>query len=173
MSRQLPRLVRRPAGAAGLLAAGLLLAACGGGSGDGGTGGSRDVRTGATAYGTALVDAAGRTLYVFAADSPRTSTCTGSCLQSWPAAEVNGTVSHSSDVTADLGTITRDDGTTQLTVDGWPAYTYAADTGPGDATGQGKDLSGGLWWVLEPDGSQNTSTEESGAGSDPGVGGGY
>ena len=184
MSTHVSRTGRRLAGAAGVLAAALLLAACGGGSGDGGSdsaasptpttssaqeaGGGQDVRTGDTEYGDVLVDANGMTLYVFDADSPGTSTCTGSCLQYWPVAEASGTVTHSSDVTARLSTITRDDGTTQLTVDGWPAYTYAADSGPGKATGQGTNLSGGLWWVISPSGSKITTTDE-----DSGTGGGY
>jgi hypothetical protein len=46
----------------------------------------------------------------------------------------------------------RSDGSTQLTVDGWPMYTYAGDSKPGQATGQGKNLSGGLWWVIAPSG---------------------
>ena len=163
---------------------GLLLAACGGGSGDAGgdagsgpattqaaqkAGGGQAVQTGDTEYGDVLVDAHGKTLYVFDADSPGKSTCTGSCLQYWPVAEASGTVSHSSDVTAELSTITRDDGTTQLTVNGWPAYTYAADSGPGKATGQGTNLSGGLWWVISPSGSKITTTDD----DDSGVGGGY
>jgi predicted lipoprotein with Yx(FWY)xxD motif len=186
MSIHVSRSGSRLAGAAGVLAAGLLLAACGGGSGYGGSDGSNDadapststqaaqkdgktVRTGDTEYGEVLVDADGKTLYVFDADSPGESTCTGSCVQYWPVAEAAGTVSHSSDVTADLSTITRDDGTTQLTVDGWPAYTYAADSGPGEATGQGTNLSGGLWWVISPSGSKITTTDD----DDSGVGGGY
>jgi len=181
----------RLAGAAGVLAAGLLLAACGGGSSSGGAGGSgsppgstqaaqedggggQTVQTGDTEYGDVLVDANGMTLYVFAADSKGTSNCTGSCLQYWPVAEASGTVSHSADVTAELSTITRDDGTTQLTVDGWPAYTYAADSGPGEATGQGTNLSGGLWWVISPSGSKITTTDGDDTGDDTGGGyGGY
>lgn len=187
MSIQASRSGRRIAGAAGLLAAGLLLAACGG-SDPGSTGGSgsspgstqaaqksggQTVRTGDTEYGDVLVDANGMTLYVFDADSPGTSNCTGSCLQYWPAAKASGTVSHSSDVTAKLSTITRDDGTTQLTVNGWPAYTYAADSGPGKATGQGTNLSGGLWWVISPSGSKITTTDDEDAGTGGGYGSGY
>ena len=185
MSIDVPRSGNRLAGAAGVLAAGLLLAACGGGgsgygSSDGAngssattqaahqSGGGQAVRTGHSEYGDVLVDANGMTLYVFAADSPGTSNCTGSCLQYWPAAKASGTVSHSSDVTAKLSTITRDDGTTQLTVNGWPAYTYAADSGPGEATGQGSNLSGGLWWVISPSGSKITTTDDDDTG-----GGGY
>jgi predicted lipoprotein with Yx(FWY)xxD motif len=124
------------------------------------------VHTGKTDLGRVLVDANGKTLYAFAADSPGKSNCTDACLQYWPAAKASGTVSHSSDVTAKLATIKRSDGTTQLTVNGWPVYTYAADSGPGKATGQGANLSGGRWWVVAPSGAQI----KSGAG---GAGGGY
>ena len=73
-------------------------------------------------------------------------------------------VDHSSDVTAKLATIKGSDGTTQLTVNGWPAYTYAADSEPGEASGQGKNLSGGLWWVFAPDGKQIKSESNGGVG---------
>jgi predicted lipoprotein with Yx(FWY)xxD motif len=181
MSMHISSTNRRLVGAAGLVAAGLLLAACGGGAGYGSASGSstspkttqaaqgavgQSVHTGKTDFGKVLVDSNGKTLYAFAADSPGKSNCTDTCLQYWPAAKASGTVSHSSDVTAKLATIERTDGTTQLTVNGWPAYTYAADSGPGQATGQGKNLSGGLWWVIAPSGAQIKSD----AG---GAGGGY
>jgi len=174
MSLHISRTGRPLVGAAGLLAAGLLLAACGGGTGYGSASGSgnspettqaaqgavgQSVHTGKTDFGKVLVDSNGKTLYAFAADSPGRSNCTGSCLQYWPAAKASGAVSHSSDVTAKLATIKRSDGTTQLTVDGWPVYTYAADSGPGQATGQGENLSGGLWWVVAPSGTQIKSGE--------------
>jgi predicted lipoprotein with Yx(FWY)xxD motif len=157
-----------------LIAAGLLLAACGGGTGYGNANSSNNspetaraadgavgqgVHTGKTDFGKVLVDSSGKTLYAFAADSPGKSNCTGSCLQYWPAANASGPVSHSSDVTAKLASITRSDGTTQLTVNGWPVYTYAADSGPGKATGQGENLSGGRWWVVAPSGTQIKSGE--------------
>ena len=41
----------------------------------------------------------------------------------------------------------------QLTVNGWPMYTYAGDAKAGDASGQGKNLSGGLWWVVDSSGA--------------------
>ena len=169
MSMHISRASRPLLGAAALLTAGLLLAACGGGSGYGSATGSskspettqaaqgavgQRVHTGKTDFGKVLVDSKGRTLYAFAADSPGRSNCTGSCLQYWPAAQASGSISHSSDVTAKLATIKRSDGSIQLTVNGWPVYTYAADSGPGQATGQGENLSGGLWWVVAPSGTQ-------------------
>ncbi len=169
MSMHISRASRRLVGAAGLVAAGLLVAACGSGAGYGSSSSSstspkttqaaqgavgESVHTGTTDFGKVLVDSNGRTLYAFAADSPGKSNCTDTCLQYWPAAKASGTVSHSSDVTAKLATIKRSDGMTQLSVNGWPVYTYAADSGPGQATGQGKNLSGGLWWVIAPSGTQ-------------------
>jgi predicted lipoprotein with Yx(FWY)xxD motif len=156
-------------GGAGMLAATLLLAACGGGGSYGAAGAPGEspsdthvadsssgdtVGLGKTSVGKVLVDAKGETLYAFAADSPGTSNCNGSCLQYWPPVAPSGALSRSPDVTASLATITRSDGTSQLTVNGWPVYTYAADTRPGQATGQGEDLSGGRWWVLSGTGAQ-------------------
>jgi predicted lipoprotein with Yx(FWY)xxD motif len=174
MSMQISRAGRPLVWAAGLLAAGTLLAACGGGTGYGNASSSSNapktaqapqgaagqtVHTGKSDFGKVLVDSSGKTLYAFAADSPGRSNCAGSCLQYWPAAQASGTVSHSSDVTAKLASIKRSDGSTQLTVNGWPVYTYAADSGPGQATGQGENLSGGRWWVVAPSGTQIKSGE--------------
>lgn len=102
--------------------------------------------------GTHLVDADGRSLYVFLDDSPGTSACEGPCLDAWPPAAVQeGTSLVAGDgVTAELGTLEREDGTLQLTLDGWPLYRYAADADPGQATGEGV---GGVWFVARADGS--------------------
>jgi predicted lipoprotein with Yx(FWY)xxD motif len=152
---------------AGVLAATLLLSACGGsGYGSAAAPGPSTprattsssgptVRLGKTPVGTVLVDSHGKTLYAFAADSRGISRCTGSCLQYWPPDSPTTTaVNRSTGVTAKLTTIRRGDGTRQLTVNGWPVYTYAGDSGPGQAAGQGLDLSGGRWWVLDPTGAQ-------------------
>jgi predicted lipoprotein with Yx(FWY)xxD motif len=147
------------AGAASVL---LLTAACGGSSGtaspasSGGataTSGAAAVSTASTDAGKILVDAQGRTMYAFAADSKGKSNCSGSCLTYWPAVPAGSkTPSASVGVTATFGVLHRQDGTAQLTVDGWPMYTYVGDTKAGATTGQGKNLSGGLWWVVSPSG---------------------
>ena len=50
-----------------------------------------------------------------------------------------------------IGTITGVDGELQVTVDGRPVYTYAADQAPGDVSGQGVN---GVWYVVAPDGTE-------------------
>ena len=48
-------------------------------------------------------------------------------------------------VTGQLGTLTRADGTTQVTYAGKPLYYWQGDTKPGDATGNGVT---GAWHVI-------------------------
>jgi hypothetical protein len=49
-----------------------------------------------------------------------------------------------------LGTITRSDGTTQITYNGEPLYSYTPDTTSSDALGQGV---GGVWFAVKATGS--------------------
>ena len=120
-----------------------------------------------------LVDSKGMTLYWFAIDTPSKSNCSGSCLTYWP--PVKGPLTAGSGVTGTLGTITGTDGTKQATYLGHPLYTYIGDKSPGQATGNGKNLSGGLWWEMTVSGS--TPAPAAGAGSTAtatsGGGGGY
>jgi predicted lipoprotein with Yx(FWY)xxD motif len=90
-----------------------------------------------------LTDDKGRTLYLFAPDTPTTSKCYGSCAQYWP--PVFGTPKAGPGVTGVLGTIKRTDGTTQATYDGHPLYTYIGDSAPGQNSGNNITLNGGLW----------------------------
>jgi predicted lipoprotein with Yx(FWY)xxD motif len=54
-------------------------------------------------------------------------------------------------VTGEIGTITGVDGSTQVTLNGWPLYYYAGESAAGDTNGQGV---GGVWWVLTPEGEK-------------------
>jgi len=98
-----------------------------------------------------LVDSQGMTLYWFAIDTSSKSNCSGQCATYWP--PVTGPLTAGSGVTGTLGTITRSDGTKQATYDGHPLYTYVGDKSPGQATGNGKNLSGGLWYEMTVSGS--------------------
>lgn len=101
-------------------------------------------------HGEILADGEGRTLYVFLNDEGGASTCTGGCAQTWPPLEADGEPTAGEGVDAQgLGTIERDDGTTQVTYNDRPLYHYSADTSPGDTNGQGV---GDRWYVVSPDG---------------------
>ena len=98
-----------------------------------------------------LTNSAGLTLYWFAPDTSTTSKCTGSCATYWP--PVKGPATAGSGVTGTLGVITRPDGTMQATYNGHPLYTYAGDSAPGQANGNGKNLSGGVWYEVTVSGA--------------------
>jgi predicted lipoprotein with Yx(FWY)xxD motif len=128
--------------------------------------------TSSSSLGQVLTDSAGKTIYRFAIDSPGHSACTGTCLQYWPPVPAPASLPSSVDgVTAKLGSITRPDGTKQLTVAGYPVYTYASDKAAGDTTGQGLNLSGGLWWVISPSGAEVTTSPSASTGGGGGYGG--
>jgi len=87
---------------------------------------------------TILVNAQGATLYRYDRDSAGTSNCTGSCATVWPPlATAVGTLTAGSGVTGTLATISRADGSKQVTYNGMPLYTFEQDAKPGDATGDG------------------------------------
>jgi hypothetical protein len=58
---------------------------------------------------------------------------------------------------SDIGTITRSDGTKQVTYDGHPLYYFSGDSGSGTASGQGSDAFGAKWWLVAPTGSDVTA----------------
>lgn len=104
------------------------------------------------ALGSFLTDANGMTLYLYTNDTPGTSTCYDACATNWPPVLTNGTPVAGMGVDAAmLGTITRTDGTTQVSYNSWPLNYYAKDTKAGDTTGEGV---GGIWYVITPAGSQ-------------------
>lgn len=96
--------------------------------------------------GAILTTFDGYTVYTFDNDTGGTSTCTGDCTSLWPPLPTSGEPTGGEGVTGELGTITRDDGITQVTYDGKPLYMYSSDPSPGDTNGNGV---GGLWHVVE------------------------
>ena len=164
--------------AAALAAAVLAVAACGSsasssstppaaGPSSPATGSSGSTLMSTTINGTAvLTNSAGFTLYWFVPDTSTTSKCTGSCATYWP--PVKGPATAGSGVTGTLSTITRPDGTTQATYDGHPLYTYAGDSAPGQAKGNGLNLSGGVWHEVTVSGAAAPA-----ASTSPSAAGGY
>jgi predicted lipoprotein with Yx(FWY)xxD motif len=93
-----------------------------------------------------LTNGTGFALYVFTHDTPGngTSTCTGHCLEIWPAFYAS-TLKLPPGLDANSFTvINRPDGAKQLAYNGWPLYYYAPDKAPGDTTGQGVN---GVWFA--------------------------
>ena len=91
---------------------------------------------------TVLTNSEGFTLYSFGLDTPTKSNCNGPCATNWP--PVKGAVT-APGVKGTVGTIKRSDGSIQATFDGRPLYTFAADTSPGQAKGNGLRAFGGVW----------------------------
>jgi predicted lipoprotein with Yx(FWY)xxD motif len=120
------------------------------------TTGTADVKTAETSLGTILVDGKGMSVYYYDKDTPNSgkSTCSGNCLAAWPAVKASSAKPVVEGVTATVGTITRDDGSLQVTVNGLPIYLYAKDTKAGDVVGQ---AVGDVWWVVAPDGAKITT----------------
>lgn len=125
------------------------------GSGAAGNPSDAVLSTADSSLGEIVVDGEGRTAYVFDEDTAGSgeSACSGRCLDIWPPITTDSDSPAVDGVEGEVGTITRDDGTRQITLDGLPLYTYAPDAQPGDVTGQGV---GGVWWVVAPDGAKIT-----------------
>jgi predicted lipoprotein with Yx(FWY)xxD motif len=129
-----------PAAAAGLAA----LAACsssssssaGSGTAEAAAAGLKTANIGGV---TVLANAKGFTLYSFAPDTATKSACDGACATAWPPQTALAAV------TSPYATIKRSDGSSQLTFNGHPLYTFTGDTAPGTASGNGVSAFGGLW----------------------------
>jgi predicted lipoprotein with Yx(FWY)xxD motif len=110
-----------------------------------------------TSLGKTLVDARGRTLYLFAADRPNVSRLSGAGLSVWPRFTATGNVKAINGArAAKIGTVTSPRGVRQVTYNGRPLYYYVGDSGPGNVRGQGLNQFGALWYVLGPGGSAVT-----------------
>ncbi len=105
--------------------------------------------------GPVLVNSQGRTLYIFEPDNHAKVTCVGACASLWPPVKVSSAQKSTAAGEAKSSLLATDadpEGGEVATYDGWPLYTYAADSGPGTANGQGINANGGLWYVISPTG---------------------
>jgi predicted lipoprotein with Yx(FWY)xxD motif len=164
------RMIRLAAGAGGVLGIALLATACGSGNSST-TGaaagaspastapGATVIETASSSAGTFLTSGSGRAVYLWTKDAGGKSDCSGACAAAWPPVTAAGKVTASGGAKAsDLGTITRSDGTRQVTYDGHPLYYFAGDSGSGTASGQGSDGFGAKWWLVAPSGSDVTGS---------------
>jgi predicted lipoprotein with Yx(FWY)xxD motif len=110
-----------------------------------------------TSLGKTLVDANGRTLYLFKGDRPGVSTLSAAGSAVWPRFVSAGHVKAEGAARAALiGTTTSPSGVRQLTYAGHPLYYYVGDSSPGSTRGQGLNQFGALWYVLGSTGNAIT-----------------
>jgi predicted lipoprotein with Yx(FWY)xxD motif len=106
-----------------------------------------------TDLGEVLVDADGKTLYLYANDQGTTTAVSGALLEAWPpltvdSAEVVGGTGVDESL---LGTAEQADGRLWVTYNGHLLYRFSGDAAPGDTSGQ---ALGGVWYALTPAGEQ-------------------
>src|SRR5215468_6622132 len=90
------------------------------------------VKVGPSNLGRVLVDAHGKTLYIWAHDRGRKSTCNGDCAEYWPPLLTSGQPVAGPGARASLlGVSRRSDGRIQVTYAGHPLYHFVKDTKAG------------------------------------------
>jgi predicted lipoprotein with Yx(FWY)xxD motif len=105
--------------------------------------------------GLMLVNARGRTLYLFEKDKGRSSTCYSACASHWPPVTTTGRPQAGRGVRAALlGTTKRRDKKVEVTYAGRPLYYFAGDMKRGDTNGQGLNQFGAGWYVVSPAGKK-------------------
>lgn len=111
-----------------------------------------------TKSGYVLAEGNGDTVYTDSQDKPgsRTPACVGGCLSAWPAVQGKPFTGRGVQLAGTIGSVTWPDGTTQATYNGSPLYTYAADTAPGQASGNGE---GGVWHTVTGTALASTSQQ--------------
>jgi predicted lipoprotein with Yx(FWY)xxD motif len=143
------------------IAATLALGACGGGGGtsSGGASGAAGSATGSktvsvrklSGVGRVLVDRSGRALYSSDQEAGGRIICDGACTAFWKPLSPDGGTPTAASGAGKLGVIKRPDGSTQVTANRKPLYTFSEDS-PGKVTGDGfTDDFGGhhfIWHVV-------------------------
>ena len=127
-----------------------------------------------TTLGSVLVDARGRTLYVFEKDRKGMSACDTACVKFWPplvsrAAPRAGKGVHKSL----LATTRRQDGRRQVTYAGQPLYTFVGDKTAGQTSGEGLTNFGAEWYAVGAKGRTVEPSQPSSGGYGSGSGGGW
>ncbi|MEU7691015.1 hypothetical protein OHB01_06975 [Microbispora hainanensis] len=113
------------------------------------------IDTASTSLGTVLVGIEGRTVYLFTKDKGGTSACTQACAAAWPPVLTVGAPQAGTGVHPNLlGTLHREDGTTQVTYNKHPLYYYSKDQKAGDVLGNDVKDFGGEWHAVTPEGKK-------------------
>ena len=96
-----------------------------------------------TSKGSVLTDDSGHVLYMFNPDNRGASVCYDECAAVWPPTLTTGAPTAGSGADASLlGTTKRTDGTTQVTYNKYPLYSFTFDGRPGTPTAKPSRASG-------------------------------
>lgn len=126
-----------------------------------------------TPVGSALADANGRTLYLFAGDKRNLSTLSAAGRALWPpVTATTRPIARGGALASEIALVRGATGTAQVTYNGHPLYYFVGDRNPGQAAGQGLNQFGARWYVLSSAGSAITSAPQAGT-SNTSSGGGY
>jgi predicted lipoprotein with Yx(FWY)xxD motif len=148
------------------VAAAVLLAGCGSGDSDASdtdVGDGRLVSLASVDDTDVLVDAEGKALYTADAEEDGTIRCVDGCESFWIPLEATRSEINAlgSSLAEDLGVVERPDGSSQVTFDGVPLYTFTKDDA-GELTGDGftDDFQGTrfVWTAVRADGSEAPAT---------------
>jgi predicted lipoprotein with Yx(FWY)xxD motif len=123
----------------------------------------------ASSLGTILAGAKSNTVYLFEADKNGKSACNGDCAAAWPPVLTKGTATVTPNAKSSMvGTIKRDDGTTQVTYGGHPIYYFSKDKDAEDVYGQGVSAFGADWYTLSASGNKIEKSASSTSSSNSG-----
>lgn len=124
------------------------------------------ISTAKSTAGTYLTGTSGRALYLWVADTGDRSSCSGACAKYWPPVVTKAAPTAAGGVQAsDLGTITRSDGSKQVTYNGHPLYYFVGDKSSGTWHGQGSNGFGARWWLVAPSGTAITASAKASSSS--------
>jgi predicted lipoprotein with Yx(FWY)xxD motif len=113
------------------------------------------IKTATSRLGRILVDARGRTLYLFEKDKRGRSACAGTCATYWPPLLAHGKPTAGAGAKRSLlATTRRANGTRQVTYAGHPLYRFVQDTRAGQTNGQDLHDFGAGWYVVSPAGKK-------------------
>ncbi len=126
-----------------------------------------------TALGSVLVDARGRTLYLFEKDHNGMSMCNTACVAYWPPFVSHGTPRAGTGVKQSLLTLARaHNGMRQVLYAGHPLYTFVGDKRAGQAAGEGLNNFGAGWYIVAASG-RKVEANAGTSGIGPGYSNGY
>lgn len=104
-------------------------------------------------FGPMLFDEPGQAVYLFEIETDGVPACYGECAVAWPPVLTTAAPQATGAARADLlGTVARDDGTTQVTYAGHPLYFYAHEE-RGQVLCHDVVENGGRWLVVTPEGT--------------------